>query len=111
MAKFEMKVAKDDQFFFRLKADNGETILASEMYKSKDGCKNGVESVKKNAGSADRYEKRSSSAEQAYFVLKAANHEIIGTSQQYSSESARDAGIAAVMRAGPGATLDDQTAA
>jgi hypothetical protein len=33
--KFEIKKAKDGQFYFHLKAGNGEKILASEMYRGK----------------------------------------------------------------------------
>ena len=49
--KFEIYLDKGGEFRFRLKAGNGEIILASEGYKSKAGCKNGIESVKKNAES------------------------------------------------------------
>ncbi len=46
--KFEMYVDKAGEFRFRLKARNGEPILASEGYTSKDGCRNGIASVRKN---------------------------------------------------------------
>jgi len=49
--KFEIYTDKAGEFRFRLKAKNGETILASEGYKAKASCKNGIESVKKNADS------------------------------------------------------------
>ena len=49
--KFEIYLDKAGEFRFRLKAKNGEPILASEGYKSKAGCKNGIESVRKNADS------------------------------------------------------------
>jgi len=49
--KFEIYVDKAGEFRFRLKAKNGEPILASEGYKTKAGCKNGIESVVKNADS------------------------------------------------------------
>ena len=44
---------KAGEFRFRLKARNGEIILASEGYSSKPGVKNGVESVKRNAPEAE----------------------------------------------------------
>ncbi|MBE6116420.1 MAG: DUF1508 domain-containing protein [Erysipelotrichaceae bacterium] len=47
--KFEMYVDKSGEYRFRLKARNGEIILASEGYSQKAGCKNGIESVRKNA--------------------------------------------------------------
>ena len=51
-AKFQLYKDKKGEFRFRLVAPNGETIATSEGYKSKDGAKNGIESVKKNATSA-----------------------------------------------------------
>ena len=47
--KFEMYIDKAGEYRFRLKARNGEIILASEGYSQKAGCKNGIESVRKNA--------------------------------------------------------------
>ena len=49
--KFEIYTDKAGELRFRLKAGNGEIILASEGYSSMSGCKNGIESVRKNADS------------------------------------------------------------
>ena len=38
---------------FDLKATNGQVIATSEVYTSQNACLNGVESVKKNAPSAE----------------------------------------------------------
>ncbi len=51
--KFEVYTDKAGEFRFRLKARNGEIIATSEGYKSKDGCLNGIASVKKNAPEAE----------------------------------------------------------
>jgi uncharacterized protein YegP (UPF0339 family) len=108
MAKFLLRKSSDAQYFFTLIADNGEKILTSEMYKAKPGALNGIESVKKNAPNDARYERKLSKGSKPYFVLKAANNEVIGSSEEYSSESARDNGIAAVKSAAPMAMTDDQ---
>lgn len=50
--KFEVYTDKAGEFRFRLKAKNGEIILASEGYKAKASCMNGIESVVKNAPDA-----------------------------------------------------------
>ena len=50
--KFQIYEDKASETRFRLKAKNGEVILASEGYKSKLSCMNGMESVKKNAPDA-----------------------------------------------------------
>ena len=51
--KFEVYQDKAGEYRFRLKARNGEIILASEGYKDKKSCLNGIESVKKNAPDAE----------------------------------------------------------
>ena len=50
--KFEVYTDKKGETRFRLTAANGQTIASSEGYKSKSGCLNGVESVRKNAPDA-----------------------------------------------------------
>ena len=51
--KFEIYLDKKGEFRFRLKARNGEPIAASEGYTAKAGCKNGIESVIRNAADSD----------------------------------------------------------
>ena len=46
--KFELYEDKQGEFRFRLKAKNGQIIATGEGYKAKAGCKNGIESIKKN---------------------------------------------------------------
>ena len=50
--KFEIYTDKAGEFRFRLKATNGQIIAVSEGYMAMAGCKNGIESVKKNAPEA-----------------------------------------------------------
>lgn len=50
--KFEMYTDKAGEFRFRLKARNGEVIAASEGYKAKASCLNGIDSVRRNAPDA-----------------------------------------------------------
>jgi len=51
--KFEIYKDKAGEYRFRLKATNGEIIAVSEGYTTLANCKNGVESVKKNAPDAE----------------------------------------------------------
>jgi uncharacterized protein YegP (UPF0339 family) len=51
--RFEIAKAKDGQTFVRFVASNGETMVHSELYKAKASSKNAIESVKKNAPSAE----------------------------------------------------------
>lgn len=107
-ARFEIKTGKDSQFYFNLIAANNEPILRSEGYKAKASCTNGIESVKTNAGTDERYQRKTSTDGQFYFTLVAANGEVIGTSERYKTEQSRDGGIDAVKRAAPDAVIDDK---
>jgi uncharacterized protein YegP (UPF0339 family) len=102
-AKFEIKQSESGKYHFNLKAGNGEPILSSQMYADKNGAKNGVESVKKNAADDGRFERKTAKNGSPYFVLKAANAEVIGTSEMYSSTSAMENGIASVKKNAPDA--------
>ena len=53
MPKFEMYADAAGKCRWRLKAPNGQIIAASEAYESEVSCKNGIESVKKNAPIAE----------------------------------------------------------
>jgi uncharacterized protein len=106
--KFELKKS-NGQYHFNLKAGNGEIILSSEMYQAKSDATTGIESAKTNAPLDERYEKKTSSKGEPYFVLKAANGQTIGTSEMYSSTAARDNGIESVKKNAPDAKTDDLT--
>jgi len=97
---FEISKSKDGQFRFVLKAGNAETILTSELYKEKASAQNGVESVQKNSGNDGRYELKTASNGKFHFNLKAANGQVIGTSQLYATAASRDKGIASLANYG-----------
>ena len=52
MGKFVIKTT-DAGCHFVLKAHNGDVIATSQVYTTKDCCKKGIESVKKNAPEAE----------------------------------------------------------
>lgn len=106
-SKFEIKEAKDGQYFFNLKAGNGEVILTSQMYKAKSSAINGAESVRNNASDDTLFERKVSSNEKPYFTLKAKNHQVIGKSGFYKSSAAMEKGIDSVKRSATEARIDE----
>lgn len=107
--KFQIfKSLSNYQYYFRLRARNGEIILSSEGYITKQGCVNGIASVKANAPYDNRYG-RKDSYNNYTFNLKASNGEIIGRSENYTTREARENGIEAVKRDAPGAPTEDLT--
>lgn len=108
--KFELYKDKAGEFRFRLKAGNGETILASEGYKARASAENGIASVQRNAGTDARYERKETKSGGHMFNLKATNGQVIGTSESYTTAAARDNGIASVAKNAPDAKTVDLTA-
>lgn len=106
---FELSKSSDGQFRFVLKAGNGEIILTSELYTTKASAENGIASVRTNSPHDERYEKKTSANGKYHFNLKAANHQVIGSSQLYASEQTRETGIASVKNNGSSQTLKDLT--
>jgi hypothetical protein len=109
MGKFEIKKTKSGQFKFDLKASNGQVILSSETYKSKTSCKNGISSVKRNADNDNRYERKTAKNGSPYFNLKAANGQVIGTSEMYSATSGMENGINSVKTNAADAVVEDNS--
>lgn len=109
MGKFVITKRKDGEFQFNLKAGNGEIILTSEGYKAKDSCKKGIESVKINSQIDDRFERKVSTNDKYYFVLKAGNGEPIGKSQMYTTKQGMESGITSVKNNAPDAEIVDET--
>ncbi len=105
MGKFEVKTDNAGKYRFNLKARNGQVILASQGYADKAGCMNGVESVKKNASNDDMFERKEAKNGQFFFNLKSGNGQIIGNSEMYTTEAARENGIESVKKNAPDADV------
>jgi uncharacterized protein len=108
MGKFVITTGANDEFYFSLKADNGQPILRSEGYTTKAACQNGIESVKTNSADDSKFDKKTSTNEKYYFNLKASNGQIIGTSQMYESAAGRDNGIESVKTNAPDAAVIEE---
>jgi uncharacterized protein YegP (UPF0339 family) len=112
MGKFVMKAVATG-YKFDLKAGNGEVIATSEVYTTEAACKNGIESVAKNAPVAGvedqtvegfeavkhpKFEMYTDKAGEFRFRLKATNGQIIATSEGYTSKAGCQNGIESVKK-------------
>jgi len=95
---YEIKKTENGKFVFNLKAANHEVILTSQVYEQKSAALAGIDSVRINGADAQNFELKTSAANQPYFVLKAANQQIIGKSEMYASEAAAKNGIESVKK-------------
>ena len=108
-ARYVLKRAAGSQYMFNLKAGNGETILTSENYASKQGAHNGIASVRIHSPQDGNYRESTASNGQFFFVLVASNGETLGRSETYTTQAARDTGIQSVKTNGPAAPVNDET--
>ena len=97
-ARYQLRKAANGQHYFNLTAENNKIVLTSEMYDSKAAAQQGIEAIRLNGPLPERYDRRRSVDGQDYFVLLAANGEIIGQSEMYRSSAALENGLQAVMR-------------
>ncbi len=108
--KFEVSKDQKGEFRFLLRAKNGEPILrSSEGYVTKQGCLDGITSVKINAPYDSRYYRGIAQNGQYYFTLNASNGKTLGISELYHTTFGRDNGIEAVKRDAPNAPIEDLT--
>ncbi|MBQ4133110.1 MAG: YegP family protein [Desulfovibrionaceae bacterium] len=122
MGKFIIKTVKTG-IMFNLKAGNGEVIATSEVYTTEAACKNGIESVKKNAPIANledqtredaavatnpKFEVYADKAGEFRFRLKARNGEIIAVSQGYKAKDSCLNGVESVRKNAPEAAVEKE---
>lgn len=94
--RFHLRKTSDGQYQFNLLASNGEIILASELFRTKESALATIETVKKYSQRKEAFEIIATTNGKYYFRLKAPNGQIIGLSQLYSSETGAQSGVAAV---------------
>ncbi len=108
MNKFEIFYSSN-QYWFRFKAKNGEQILASEGYWSKQSCINGVNAVKQQAPFDSSYRKTDIHLNYRFNMI-GRNYEIIARSSEgYTTSHNRDHAIEVVKRGAPTAAVYDLT--
>lgn len=112
MGKYVVKQTKTG-VKFDLKATNGQTIATSEVYNSNGACRDGIESVRKNAPRASvenqtiegyvteknpKFEIYRDKVGEFRFRLKARNGQIIAVSEGYTTLMNCEKGIDSVKR-------------
>lgn len=106
---YELKKSADGRYQFTLCAGNHEVILSSQLYADRSGAENGIASVRENGAHENRFERKLSARGEPYFSLKAANGQLIGSSEMYGSEASRDHGIRSVVGNCPSTVVKDLT--
>jgi hypothetical protein len=109
ITNYQVRNSRDKQFYWVLQASNGEVILtSSETYRSKQNCKKGIASSKKNTTDTC-FNRLKSSDSQFYFQQIAKNFEQLGRSELYTTASHCKKGIETVQLNAPKALIYDKT--
>ena len=108
---------------FDLKATNGQVIATSEVYTTEAACRNGIESVMKNAPVANvedqtvenfeavthpKFEMYEDKGGEFRFRLKARNGEIIAVGEGYKTKASCENGIESVKKNAPEAEIVEE---
>jgi uncharacterized protein len=97
--QFDLFVGDDAQYYFHLESGNGEILLSSEGYGERAGALNGLLSVLDNGGIASRYRVDTGVDGQYYINLRAANGQVVATSEAYPIYSHAARGVDACIQA------------
>ena len=108
-ARYEIFRGTNQQYYFRLRAPNNGIILQSEGYIAKSSCRGGIQSAQQHSPYDRFYVRYLSVRNMPYFALRSANNQVVGVSEEYSSNQARENGIDAVKRHGSAAGIVDLT--
>jgi uncharacterized protein YegP (UPF0339 family) len=96
-ARFQVFTGLDGQWYFHLRAANCEIVLQSQAYTRRSSAVDGTASVRTNGPNLARYQVKDAANGQAYFVLTAANNQVIGVGETYASRDNAERGVAAVQ--------------
>ncbi len=103
---------KNQEYYFRLKAGNGEIILQSEGHATKAETEQDVQWIIGHATHPNNYGYQFSSDKQFYFVLISSKGEVIGRSELYKTRQGMKNGIESVKKnAVEGVEVKDLTTA
>lgn len=105
---------------FDLKAPNGQTVLTSEVYRTRAACCKGIASVRKNAAAPvedltipakplphPKYQLYRDQADSYRFRLRSRNGAIIAVSDAYTTKASALAGIESIQKNAPTAQISD----
>ena len=122
MGKFVIRTTKTG-VKFDLKATNGQVIATSEVYTTEAACRNGIESVMKNAPVANvedqtvegyavqkhpKFEIYADKAGEFRFRLKATNGQVIAVSEGYVAMASCVNGVESVKKNAVGAEIIEE---
>lgn len=110
MGKFVITKCPLRGFHFDLKTANGQLILSSLDYPTKEGCEKGLVAATFYSFDDSLFNRQRSENGKYFFKLRTQHGEEIGKSSLYDSPLAMEQGIATLKRHAPDAVIVDLSA-
>ena len=108
MGKFKVfRSSVNQQFYFRFNASNGEQILSSEMYTTKQNCLNGIAAVKARAPFDSAYLRLDNFGDYRFNMISPNYQVIARSSEGYVNKQNRENAIEVVKKEAPTALIED----
>jgi uncharacterized protein YegP (UPF0339 family) len=110
MAYFEIDKRPNGEFWFVLRNAGGKALLNGEGgYRTKDNCKKGIDSVRRNCSDPSKFEVLNLPSGRTYFILKSVNGRTIGASEHFMDDASRELAMRAVRKTASQGKLNDLT--
>jgi len=109
MGFYILKNTQDKLYTFSFVVnDESDELLCSETYNSKEEVEGGVDLMRTIASFSSRYHQKRSDDDQHYFVIKAANDQLVATSRLFPSTDLLEEAIDRVMHLASEANVEDR---
>lgn len=96
-ARLELAVGATGQFHWNVHAKNGQVVVTSEHYTTEAAALNGAYLVQERGRDLASYQIKQNAAGGFYFTIDAANGEIIGVSQAYTTRASAQTAVHGVI--------------
>jgi uncharacterized protein len=100
LGKYVISTAKSGEYYYNLKATNGQVILTSKLFTTADDCRKGIEETRTICSEDGRFERKLSSSSKPFFNLTTSEGHHLGKSEIYESDANMEKGIASVKKNG-----------
>lgn len=108
MGFYILKNTQDKLYTFSFTLNDEEELLYSELYDSKEAVEDGVDLMRTIASFSSRYHQKRSDDDQHYFVIKAANDQLVATSKLFPTMDLLEEAIDVVMHLASEANVEDR---
>ena len=95
---FVLRYHRSTHYFFVLRAPDEATLLIGKGYATRLEALHAIDTLRLVAARDDQYQRLTSATGRPYFTLRAANEEVLATSETYSTQALREEAIEAVKR-------------